>query len=88
MARKKTRNVNISQETLTRARREASGATYVPPTHTNQRQSSAQALASNVHKTTPEDLAQEYGYVINDLRSMGLLAAALFAILIVLSFIL
>ncbi len=88
MARKKTKNVNISQEALVRARREAAGETYVPPAHTNQRQSSAQALASNVHKTTHEDLAQEYGYVLTDLRNMGLLAGVLFAVLIALAFIL
>lgn len=88
MARKKTRHANIAPEALARARREAAGETYVPPVHANQRQSSAQALASNVHKTSYEDLAQEYSYVATDLRSMGLLASLLFGILVILSFIL
>ncbi|MBN2470812.1 MAG: hypothetical protein JXN59_08820 [Anaerolineae bacterium] len=88
MARKKTRNANISEEALARARREAAGESYVPPAQANQRQSSAQALTSNAHKTTHEDLAEEYGYVLTDLRNMAILAAALFAVLIVLSFIL
>ncbi len=89
MARKKARRANIAPEALDRARREASGELYVPAeAQLNQRQVSAQALASTVRKTTHEDLAQEYGYVLNDLRKMGLLAASLFAILIVLSFIL
>jgi hypothetical protein len=38
--------------------------------------------------TTMEDLAAEYSYVLGDLRNMGLLAGALFALLIILSFIL
>lgn len=88
MARKQAKHVNISEEALARARREATGATYTPPVNSNQRQSSAQSLASNVHKTTHSDLAEEYAYVLVDLRSMGLLAAALFAALIVLSFVL
>ena len=33
------------------------------------------------------DFASEYHYVIGDLRKMGILAAALFAVLIILSFI-
>jgi hypothetical protein len=89
MARKKARHANISQDALERARREASGEVYVPAeAQLNQRQVSAQAMASTLRKTTHEDLAQEYGYVLTDLRTMGLLAASLFAVLIILSFIL
>lgn len=88
MARKKTRQSNIPQETLERARREAAGETYIPSTRGNQRQTSAQSLTSNTHKTTYEDLKNEYSYVQTDLRSMAWLAAALFAVLIALSFIL
>ena len=37
---------------------------------------------------TVEDLAKEYAYVISDLRNMGILAAGLFAALILVSLIL
>lgn len=91
MARKKApRRTNIAQESLERARREANGQVYVPPAP---RQQSASARASKapvteVRKTTVEDLAAEYAYVLTDLRNMGALALALFAALIVVSFIL
>ncbi|GAB4573568.1 MAG: hypothetical protein Kow0077_16340 [Anaerolineae bacterium] len=88
MARKKRKQANISQEALERARREASGEVYAPPQPTNQPQTSAQALSSAVARTTYEDLAKEYGYVAIDLRNMGILAAILFALLVILSFIL
>jgi hypothetical protein len=35
-----------------------------------------------------QELAEEYQYVINDLRSMGILAAAMFALLIILALVL
>lgn len=88
MARKKTKHSNIPQETLDRARREAAGEVYTPQNRGNQAQTSAQSLSTNTHKTTYEDLVKEYSYVLTDLRSMGWLAAALFAVLIALSFIL
>jgi len=90
MARKKTsRRPNISQEALDRARREASGQPYVPPAPQPESAParSGKAPAAEVRKTTAEDLAAEYAYVLTDLRSMGTLALALFAVLIVLSFI-
>lgn len=91
MARKKApRRTNIAQESLERARREANGQLYVPPAP---RLESAPARTgkapiAEVRKTTVEDLAAEYAYVLTDLRNMGVLALALFAALIVVSFIL
>jgi hypothetical protein len=38
-------------------------------------------------KVTPAADSQEYRYVITDLRRVGILAAAMFALLIVLSFV-
>ncbi len=87
MARKKvTPRPNLPQEALDRARREASGEIQAPlPIR------SAVAhpgVVTAVKKTTVEDLAHEYGYVANDLRNMAILAAVLFAGLILISFIL
>jgi hypothetical protein len=93
MARKKRRHTNIPEEALNRARREAGGFTNniqvvtespKPQKKSNMPESSP-ALAQ---KTTMEDLATEYAYVLTDLRNMGMLAATLFAVLVILSFIL
>ena len=46
----------------------------------------SKAAAAPVVQTTVEDLSKEYAYVITDLRNMGILAAALFLILIIMSF--
>lgn len=91
MARKKApRRTNIAQESLERARREANGQLYVPPAPRPESAPirSGKAPVTEVRKTTVEDLAAEYAYVLTDLRKMGTLALALFAALIVASFIL
>jgi hypothetical protein len=45
-------------------------------------------LSNPTHEVTREELQAQYGYVIEDLRNMGILAAALFAVLIGLGFLL
>ncbi len=84
---KKSKRVNISQESLDRARREASGEIVIarPPVAAKASESKRTTPMEAVRKTSPEDLAAEYTYVISDLRSMGLLAASLFGGLIVLA---
>ncbi len=44
-------------------------------------------LDQTATKATPAPDSQEYRYVITDLRRVGILAAAMFALLIVLSFV-
>jgi hypothetical protein len=87
MARKKSKRTNISQAALDRARREAAGDLPVAPPPAAKISKSGKVQTEDQHKTTLEDLAKEYAYVLTDLRSMGVLAGALFAVLIVLSFI-
>jgi len=41
--------------------------------------------ASSTAAKRPTDLAREYRYVLNDLRRIGLLAAAMFVLLVVLA---
>lgn len=48
----------------------------------------ADLLANPTHKVSVEDLKTQYGYVVADLQSMGLVAAVLFLVLIVLGFLL
>ncbi len=88
MARKKTSHrPNLPTETLNRARQQAGQDTVVPAARPA-RQKNKLDVDTSVKKVTMEDLANEYAYVVTDLRNMGLLAAALFALLIVLSFVL
>lgn len=92
MSRKKSSaRPNIPQETLDRARQRAASRVDLPVEMSagnggTVSRSRMQQAAPKM--TTMEDLAAEYSYVLEDLRNMGLLAAALFALLIVLSFIL
>jgi hypothetical protein len=92
MARKKsTRRINLPEETLDRARRVAAGEEVVfekPAPVKSKPKSAAPDASAAVKKTTMEDLAKEYAYVVNDLRNMGLLAATLFLLLILLSLVL
>ena len=82
MARKKSVNrPNLPQTALAQARRDASGVGTAMPSK------QAAASAGTVVKTTMEDLAVEYAYVVNDLRNMGILAAALFLFLVALAFV-
>ncbi len=88
MARKKVApRLNLPQETLDRARREASGEILAPAPARVVTSANPGASAA-IKKTTVEDLAHEYGYVATDLRNMAILAAVLFAGLILISFIL
>lgn len=43
----------------------------------------AEMLANPTREVTEDELRQQYGYVLNDLRSMGALAGLLFVIMIV-----
>ncbi len=91
MSRKKSSaRPNIPQETLERARQRAAGRVDLPVEVSAASggavpRSRVQQIAPQM--TTMEDLAAEYSYVLVDLRNMGLLAGALFAFLIILSFI-
>ena len=96
MARKKKSGArpNLPKETLKRARREAGGGDFViaeqpesrPAKPKKKKAAAARQTAPVVKTMTEEDLAHEYAYVVSDLRNMGLLAGALFAFLVVLSF--
>ncbi|MBN1681743.1 MAG: hypothetical protein JW966_15795 [Anaerolineae bacterium] len=90
---KKTRKPNLPQATLERARRElyTAGSEQVtaPPAQSDVKSAQPTAQRSPALKTklgAPVDLRQEYAYVLTDLQNMAMLAAALGAILIVLSF--
>ena len=83
MARKKSVNrPNLPQTALEQARRDASGISA-----TTAQATQAAASAGTAAKTTMEDLANEYAYVVTDLRNMGILAVALFAVLVALAFV-
>ena len=93
MARKKaTSRPNLPQEALERARREASGQPVyqpaAPKAEAKPKKRATNVQAAPVAKVTVEDLAKEYAYVISDLRNMGILAAGLFAALILVSLLL
>ncbi len=47
-----------------------------------------QPKAASASVPTEEQLAQEYAYVLTDLRKIGILALALLALLIILAFVL
>jgi hypothetical protein len=83
MARKKTTSrPNLPQEALDHARRQANQPTATQATSGRSKKKTSKAQPAPAVKVTTEDLAKEYAYVISDLRNMGLLAAALFAALI------
>ena len=48
---------------------------------------SYRSRSRRTRQVNPEELAEEYQYVISDLKSMGILAAAMFALLITLALI-
>lgn len=62
-------------------------AAPVQATQEPQRTSSASVSPSNSNQHKQVDFRAEYPYVIQDLRSMGVIAAGMLGILIVLSFI-
>ncbi|HML24460.1 MAG TPA: hypothetical protein PKD09_22590 [Aggregatilinea sp.] len=97
MAKKTTRRPNLSQETLARARQEMYGSTPAEDAPTPAEPHSNVPVAPRRRTTgvpskvaaaaaRPVDLRQEYAYVVHDLQTMGMLAAALMIILVALSF--
>ncbi|KAB2858702.1 MAG: hypothetical protein F9K46_11595 [Anaerolineae bacterium] len=100
MAKKQTtRKPNISAETLERARREMAGGAPVVSTPTPNQTSVKSSVGQNKNDNviirssskkrtmSQEELSHEYGYVLRDLRSMGVLAFALFIGMVVVSLI-
>lgn len=89
---------NIPQDTLNRARQQAGMAAEAPaPAAEKPAASKAPVAKSSAVRNrqqaarpvaTIEDLAKEYAYVTNDLRSMAILAAVLFVGLIALALVL
>lgn len=100
MAKKKSKRPNISQETLERARAEMRGEPVQAVVTANTMVSDAPPAAkakvkprtavglATRHIPTLEELLNEYGYVLKDLRNMLILAGLLFAAIIVAAFIL
>ncbi len=86
---KKRRNPNLSQAALERARAELYANGEVPasaaPTPMVERKPAARPVATKITKSvlTIDDLREEYGYVLVDLRNMALLAGFLFVALVV-----
>ena len=84
MARKKSTNrPNLPETALEQARREASGTAFQAA-----KPQQAAAPVAAAARTTMDDLAREYAYVVTDLRNMGILAALLFVFLVVLALVL
>lgn len=88
---KRTTKPNLPQETLERARRELYGTISAAPAAAPGEAAPSQPAslgAVPVRKPRPitVDLRQEYAYVVSDLKNMGMLAAVLLSILVVLSF--
>jgi hypothetical protein len=88
---KKSRKPNISQDTLARARKELYGGAVVEEEVLGQTPIAAKvATAAIPGKSQPRlvrnvDLAQEYHYVLLDLRNMGMLAVALMVVMTLMS---
>lgn len=90
--KKKNRRTNVSSEALARARQELYGVAVAPEAASDEeeapaapvRQSYATA-SSRARALSVEQLADEYSYVIADLRSMGILAGILFVGMVVVS---
>ncbi len=91
MAKKKRSRPNISAQTLERARTELEMGVedVVASKATDNTKSDAkpkQQVVKSVKRTiSREELSAEYGYVLGDLQSMGLLAALLFILMVVVS---
>ncbi|MBI5931420.1 MAG: hypothetical protein HY862_19080 [Chloroflexi bacterium] len=101
--KQQTRKPNVSSEALERARREMAGGAPVASTPTpkpaNQTSvkssTSSRSRGDNVvvrssakkRMMTQEELSNEYGYVLRDLRSMAVLAFALFVGMVIVSLI-
>lgn len=83
---KKRRNPNLSQAALERARAElysAGGEVAVSPAPTTERKVEKPVYRVSKTTLTIDDLREEYGYVLVDLRNMALLAGFLFIALVV-----
>lgn len=85
MAKKKGRKPNISSQALERARAELAleddviAAEETSSSEEIKENKPKQQVVRSFKKTmTREELSQEYGYVIQDLRSMAILALILF----------
>lgn len=85
MAKKKGRKPNISSQALERARAELAleddviAAEETSSSEEIKESKPKQQVVRSFKKTmTREELSQEYGYVIQDLRSMAILALILF----------
>ena len=89
---KKSRKPNLPQETLARARRELYGGSPAPEAvETKPGEEQARLVASPIVRkpkpvTTEADLRQEYAYVLSDLQNMGMLAAVMMLVLVIMSF--
>lgn len=85
MAKKKGRKPNISSQALDRARAELALEGHVdvtaeetPKERVTESKPKQQVVRSFKKTMTRDELSQEYGYVIQDLRSMAILALILF----------
>ena len=91
MAKKKRSRPNISAQTLERARAELESPrdevveSMKPAADRKKKMANPQVVKSIKRSMTREELSAEYGYVLGDLQSMGLLAALLFILMVVVS---
>jgi hypothetical protein len=87
MAKKSSRNANISAQALERARTELAQnkTANTLSTPAGKKDGSQQVVRSFKKMMTREELSQEYGYVLQDMQSMAILAACLFIGMIVVS---
>ncbi len=90
MAKKTNRRPNLPEQTLARARRELANSPYMPPSPVVSEAPAdpAPARPAPVRAARQVDLRQEYAYVVNDLKNMGILAGTLMALLVVIALIL
>jgi len=91
VTKKTTRRPNLPSETLERARRELYGAapqTAAPSTNAAIEHTPTPAVArpAGIKTKRETNLREEYAYVVSDLKNMGILAAVLMAVLVILSF--
>ena len=88
---KKSRRARRRQAARTRRPTPSPGAPSPQPTAKATRPPAtpdkASAAASSPRESSQVDFSREYHYVINDLRTMGVIALAMLGVLIALSFI-
>jgi hypothetical protein len=78
-------NTISARERRTRTGRERASLTSDKPEERIDQATLAQILAHPTKDVSEEELRQEYGYVVADLRSMGVLAASLMVLLVALA---